>query len=73
MSRESDATIRRVGDDPARWGVEAALAGACDGWRQWRRCVDEDGRQRRDPHPRCPAAQRRYVLAVLEQGTYPAL
>jgi hypothetical protein len=56
-----------------QWWIDAALAGACDGWRRSRRCVDEDGRQRRDPHPRCLAAHRRYVLAVLERGPYPPL
>ncbi len=74
MSNDSHALSRDVSGDPGpRWAVETALAEACDGWRQWRRCVDEDGRQRRDPHTRCLAAQRRYVLAALERGTYPSL
>jgi hypothetical protein len=73
MSSDPGATNRADDDPGTRWLMEAALSGTCDGWRQRRRCVDEDGRQRRDPHPRCLAAQRRYVLAVLEHGTYPPL
>ena len=67
-----EETANQAGDRPGtHWWMDARLAGACDGWRRQRRCVDEDGRQCRDPHPRCLAAQRRYVLSVLEHGPYP--
>jgi len=46
----------------------AELAGACSGWRRHQRCVDENNRQLRDPHPACLAAQHRYVVFLIDHG-----
>jgi hypothetical protein len=48
--------------------AEAELAGACAGWRSHQRCVDENNRQLRDPHPACLAAQHRYVVFLIDHG-----
>jgi hypothetical protein len=65
------ATIDGV-DDPAtaavRMRAEAALLGACEGWRERGRCTAADGSRIAHPHPRCLAAQYRHELILLENG-----
>lgn len=59
---------RETGTTAELSAATAELAGACAGWRRHQRCVDENNRQLRDPHPACLAAQHRYMVFLIDHG-----